>query len=98
MRTGLLAVFFGALLAVPALASADSIYGECRGAGGEKCETHHKISTSWNSSTGKINASAGTYELDFGGTVDATVTVYCDGTKVGTVRVNGRTRFDVSCR
>lgn len=100
MRTRFLLVLVvvGCTLALPAAALADSIYGECRGAGGEKCESHHRISTSWNSSTGKINTSAGSYELDFGGTVGATVTVYCDGTKVGTVRVNGRTRYDVVCR
>ena len=79
-------------------AYADSIYGSCKNKSGEKClKSNHTISTSWNSQKGYPDSS-GEYEIDFGKSVDQTITVYCDGSKVGTVRVNGRTRFDVVCR
>lgn len=79
-------------------AYADSIYGSCRTTSGEKCmKSNHTISTSWNSKKGYPN-SRGNYEIDFGKSVGQRITVYCDGSKVGTVRVHGRTRFDVVCR
>jgi Ni/Co efflux regulator RcnB len=85
-----------AMLALPVAASADSLHGKCIGKGGEKCQNHHRISTSWNGKTASI--SGGRYELDLGGTVDSTVTVYCDGDRVGKVKVSGRTEFTVRCQ
>jgi hypothetical protein len=88
----------GAVLLMAGAAHADSIYGSCRNRDGEQCiKGNHRISTSWNSTKAYPDHS-GNYEIDFGGTVGKTVTVYCDGDNVGTVRVDGRTRFDVRCR
>ncbi|HOD08923.1 MAG TPA: hypothetical protein PKG98_12640 [Myxococcota bacterium] len=88
---------FVAVLLMSGAALADSIYGSCRNSAGERCiKSNHRISTSWNSTKGYPDSS-GNYEIDFGGTVDQTVTVYCDGDRAGTVRVDGRTRFDVVC-
>jgi len=87
-----------AMLLCAGSVAADELYGKCIGAGGNKCENHHRISTSWNGRTAHIDPSAGTYDLDFGDKVDASVTVYCDGRKVGTVYVRGRTNFTIDCR
>ena len=97
MKKTLIAAFAALMLLASGAAYADSIHGRCIGAGGEKCLKHHRISTSWNSKTARINPSRGTYELDFGGSVGKKITVYCDGSKVGTVTVNGRTAFTVRC-
>ena len=79
-------------------AGGDSMYGTCYASNGEKCiQSNHKISTSWNDVTA-FPDSQGKYELEFGGTVDKTITVYCDGDGVGDVHVHGRTKFDVHCR
>lgn len=79
-------------------ALADAIHGTCYGKSGEPCaKGNHRISTSWNSKTA-YPADNGSYSLDLGGSVDQRLTVYCDGTAVGTVYVKGDTRFDVHCR
>lgn len=36
--------------------------------------------------------------LYLGGSVDTKITVYCDGSTVGIVYVEGDARFDVQCR
>lgn len=83
------------LAAAPALA--DSLRGNCVNKAGEPCDHKvHTISTSWNGK--KAFPDNGAYFLDFGGTVGTTITVYCDGDKVGTVRVKGDTSFNVRCR
>ena len=98
MHRFLMATLAMAVLALPSLALADSIYGTCTNASGEKClKNNHRISTSWNSQKGYPDSS-GNYEIDFGAAVGTTITVYCDGNKVGTVSVNGRNRFDVRCK
>jgi len=79
-------------------AYADSISGSCKNSSGEKClKNNHTISTSWNSTKGYPDSS-GNYDVDLGGTVGQTIMVYCDGSKVGTVSVKGRTHFNVVCR
>ena len=97
MKQVLFAASLVGCLGVTGLALADSIHGRCIGKGGEKCQTHHRISTSWNGKTGRINASSGTYELDLGGTVGKRITVYCDRSSIGSVVVKGRTEFTVRC-
>jgi len=74
-------------------ALADSIYGKCTHKDGSKAGNSNKISTSWNSKVAYPNN--GEYKLDFGGKVGKTITVYCNGTKVGTVNVSGSKRYDV---
>ena len=98
MKSILLTLIALLILALPAFGFADSLFGRCIGKGGNKCQTHHRISTSWNGKTGRIDAGRGTYALDFGGKVGKTITVYCDGNQVGKVHVNGQTEFKVSCR
>jgi len=90
-----LLVLGGVTTAAPALA--DTLYGSCRNKAGDKCRAIHRISTSWNSRTASFPA-RGKYRLNFGGTVNSRITVYCDGRRVGTVHVRGSTRFDVVCR
>lgn len=97
-RTLLAAAIGWALVAVPAAALGDGLHGTCYGKSGETCaEGNHRISTSWNSRTA-YPASNGRYTLDLGGPVDQRITVYCDGSAVGTVYVKGSTKFDVHCR
>ena len=79
-------VFLVFALAAPA--TADSIWGSCVHKDGSKCGGSVKISTSWDSKNGY--PSNGQYTLDFGGTVDKRITVYCNGSSVGTVYVKGR--------
>ena len=98
MKFSLLVITVVLVVMTPLAVSADSLYGRCIGRGGNKCQTHHRISTSWNGKTGHINSSSGTYSLDLGGKVGKTITVYCDGNSVGTVNVRGRTEFTVRCR
>ena len=87
-----------ALVVLPGAALADAIHGTCYGRSGERCaKGNHRISTSWNGRTA-YPADNGSYFLDLGGTVDHRITVYCDGTAVGTVYVKGNERFDVHCR
>ena len=98
MHRFLMVAFTSMVLVLPSLAMADSIYGTCTNASGEKClKNNHRISTSWNSTKGYPDSS-GNYEIDFSGSVGTTITVYCDGNKVGTVSVTGRTRFNVRCK
>ena len=89
-----LGLFF--LLALPAAASADSIYGDCVYESGSKCGGSVYISTSWNSK--RAYPSNGRYTLDFGKKLNTRITVYCNGSTVGTVHVSGATRLDVVCR
>ncbi len=79
-------------------AAADVLYGRCIGKGGNKCQTHNRISTSWNGRTARINPTRGTYRLDFGKRVNSSMTVYCNGRRVGRVFVKGNTNFTVYCR
>lgn len=82
--------------ALSSVAYADSLYGSCHNDNGDKCTTVHRISTSWN---GKTDAPRnGRYEIDFGGSVDSRITVYCDGSSVGAVHVKGSTRLNIVCR
>jgi hypothetical protein len=86
------------LLGVGSHAFADGIYGDCYGKGGEKCaESNHTISTSWNAKKAYPDSN-GRYSLDLGGKVGSMITVYCDGSSVGSVRVDGDVRFNVHCR
>ena len=71
----------------------DSIYGECTYKDGSKAGGEVGISTSWNSQ--KAYPSGGRYTLTFNGPVNKTITVYCNGSSVGTVKVSGSTRFDI---
>lgn len=68
-------------------ARADVLYGEI------KPKNNVKISTSWNNKV--AYAKDGKYRLDFGGTVDAYVTVYVSGKKVARIKVDGATRLDI---
>ncbi len=98
MRRVVPAAILIAALAFPTVVLADSISGTCKNSSGEKClKGNHTISTSWNSRKG-FPDSSGKYAIDFGGTVGTTITMYCDGKKVGTVKVAGKTRFDVVCK
>lgn len=72
---------------------ADSLYGKCTHKDGSKAGKSNHISTSWNSK--RAYPENGTYKLDFGGKVGKRITVYCNGTKVGTVYVSGSTRLDI---
>jgi hypothetical protein len=74
-------------------ARADALFGKCTHKDGSKAGNSNTISTSWNSK--KAYPKNGNYTLDFGGKVDKTITVYCNGTKVGTVYVSGSTRFNI---
>ncbi|MBF0554835.1 MAG: hypothetical protein HQK96_09825 [Nitrospirae bacterium] len=85
------------VLSIGAVSFADSIYGNCYAPSGEKCgDQVHTISADWNSK--KAFPKNGRYELNFGGTVGKTITIYCDGSSVGDVYVHGSTQFDVHCR
>ena len=86
------------IIAFSTVAFADAIYGACYGKSGEKClKGNHTISTSWNSKKAYPDSS-GQYYLDLGGSVDKTITVYCDGNSVGSIHVNGDKKFNVHCR
>lgn len=87
------AVAFCVVLLACTMARADSIYGRCVHKDGSKAGSHVRISTSWNSKT--TSPAAGRYTLDFGVPVKKRITVYCNGTTVGTVYVDGSTRFDI---
>lgn len=83
---------------VSSVAFADAIYGQCYSKSGEKCaKSNHTISTSWNSKKAYPDSS-GMYNLDFGGSVGKTITVYCDGSSVGSVYVSGDVKFNVHCK
>jgi hypothetical protein len=85
------------IFAIGGVAFADAIHGQCFGKGGEKClKSNHTISTSWNSKKAYPD-SGGRYYLDFGGSVDKRITVYCDGDSVGSVYVKGDEKFNVHC-
>jgi len=92
LRTLILALVLGVIMTGSALA--DSIYGKCLHKDGSKAGKSNKISTSWNSKLAYPNN--GEYKFDFGGKVGKTITVYCNGTKVGTVYVSGSTRYDIT--
>jgi hypothetical protein len=98
MKKVLCVMAFLGIGAFSSTAAADALYGRCIGKGGNKCQTHNRISTSWNSRTARINSTRGTYRLDFGGKVNHSVTVYCNGRRVGKVFVKGSTYFTVHCR
>lgn len=74
---------------------ADSLYGSIKFKDGSKANGV-AISTSWNSKKGY--AKNGKYNLDFGGTVGKSITVYVKGKKIGTVKVRGNTQFDIVIR
>ncbi|MDP8256721.1 MAG: hypothetical protein P9M14_13300 [Candidatus Alcyoniella australis] len=87
-----------ALCLISALAYADGIHGQCYASSGEKCmESNHTISTSWNGNKAYPD-SQGRYSLNLGGSVDKTITVYCDGNSVGSVHVSGDEEFNVHCK
>jgi len=90
------ALFCLVLLGGAGLAAADSIYGDCQWKDGSKCGGAVRISTSWNSK--KAYPKNGRYTLQFDGKVRKTITVYCNGSTVGTVYVSGSTRLDIVCR
>lgn len=99
MKKGAITAFLLVILfTFGSVAFADAIYGTCYGKSGQKCaKGNHKISTSWNSKKAYPDSS-GQYYLDFGGTVDKTITIYCDGNSVGSVYVKGDVKFNVHCR
>lgn len=74
---------------------ADSLYGSIKFKDGSKADGV-AVSTSWNSKKGY--AKNGEYNLDFGGKVGKTITVYVKGKKIGTVEVKGNTRFNIVIR
>jgi len=80
-------------LGICSMSVADSLYGSIKYKDGSKADGTAGVSTSWNGKKGY--AKNGEYELDFGGKVESRITVYVKGTKVGTVFVSGRTRFDI---
>ncbi len=80
------------------VAFADAIYGQCFAKSGEKCAaSNHRISTSWNDNKAYPDGQ-GRYFLNLGGTVDKTITIYCDGSSVGSVYVKGDVEFNVHCK
>jgi hypothetical protein len=84
-------------LVTSSITYADSIYGTCYNKSGNKCKYGiHRISTSWNSK--KDYPRNGDYQIYLGNSVDSRITVYCDGSSVGTVYVDGNVRFNVYCR
>lgn len=91
IRALMFALVLGVLMTSSALA--DSMYGKCTHKDGSKAGKSNTISTSWNSK--KAYPKNGQYRLDFGGKVGKTITVYCNGKKVGTVNVSGSKRFDI---
>ncbi len=84
--TGVLLV----LLSATAVANADVLFGKCNPKDGAR------ISTSWNSK--QSYSRNGEYELDFGGKVGATITVYVNGTRYKTIKVDGATKLNIDAR
>lgn len=70
-----------------ATTKADVLFGECKPKDGAK------ISTSWNSRV--TYSKNGKYRLDFGGKVNATVTVYVNGKRYARIKVDGATQLDI---
>jgi hypothetical protein len=98
MKTRRILVLICAFCLISSLAFADAIYGQCYGKGGEKClKSNHTISTSWNDNKAYPDEQ-GRYNLNLGGAVDKTITVYCDGNSVGSVHVKGDVEFNVHCK
>jgi hypothetical protein len=75
------------------VAQADTLYGTCVYKDGSKAGSEIGISTSWNGK--KAYPANGRYTLDFGGTVNHSITVYVKGKAVGRVYVSGNTRLDI---
>jgi len=96
VRWSLISIPFALLALLAAPAHADSIYGSCVRPDGSKCDGAARISTSWNGK--QAFPRGGRYRLDFGGTVGKRITVYCDGSSVGSIVVKGEARLDVVCR
>lgn len=73
------------------------LYGNCFTAKGAKCEATHRITTDFDDGVATIDEEHGTYRLDLNGDADRKVSVYCDGKRLGSVKVEGRTLFTVHC-
>ncbi len=78
-------------------AFADKLCGTIVHKDGSKVKKTAKISTSWNSKTGKYT-NDGEYELDFGGKVDKKITVYVNGDKYTEIVVKGDTKLDTKLK
>lgn len=89
-------VLIAILLSTP-MAMADALYGNCFEAKGAKCAKERRITTDFGDAKAAIDPEKGTYQIDLPETDGRTVTVFCDGRRVGALRVDGRTMFVVKC-
>lgn len=87
----------GCVMLFASSAYADKLYGTILHKDGSKVAKTARISTSWNSNTGRYTAN-GEYELDFGGKVGKKFTVYVNGDKYTEIEVKGDTRLDIRLR
>lgn len=88
------AIFVSVLMCVvPSVGYCDSLFGTCVRKDGSKVDGTVRISTSWNSKKGI--SSNGRYRLDFGGKVGKTITVYVEGSRYTTIKVDGDTELNI---
>jgi hypothetical protein len=91
------AMFLAIALFVSAPAWADSIHGNCFQKKGAPCSASRKITTDVSDGVATIDPQFGNYELEIGDAKGRLVTVFCDGKRVGSLRVEGRALLVVRC-
>lgn len=78
-------------------ALADKLYGSIVHKDGSKVKKTARISTSWNSKTARYTAD-GEYELEFGEKVGKKITIYVNGDKYTTIKIEDDTRLDIKLK
>lgn len=83
----------GLFISGVAQAGGACLYGTAQWASGSKIDGTTRVSTSWNGKN--AYPKDGEYRLCYDRNPDSRVTVYVQGKNVGTIFIDGDTRFDV---
>lgn len=85
---------FASILLLAGSVYADTLSGSIKFKDGSTDKGTTRISSSWNSKTGKSDGK-GNYTLDFGGKVGKKVTIFVNGKKYTEVEVKGDARLNI---